>query len=131
MKHKQIITNLHDYVKENISNSTIKYFGNLTDYEHGWLIRTGRKSYSGGELRPIFLNGNMIGGISWNLGGIDYLDFLPKYLNKGFLKYIVYDNVENNKVKFVTASTELIQKLSNYGVVSYDENTDITTVNIK
>ena len=108
----------------------IKYFGKLTEIELNWLIKTGRKSYSGGELRPIFLNDKMIGGISWNLGGIDYIQFLPEYKGKGYLKYIVKDNIEGGKVKFVSASPELTGKLKNYGVVTYDYDTDITTVHI-
>lgn len=125
---KFIATTISDYLNENVEVDSIKYFGKLTPKEHEWLIITGRRSYSGGELRPIFYNNIMIGGISWNLGGIDYLQFIPKYKNKGFLKYIVYDNAENNIVKFVSASDELKEKLSNYGHVYYDENDDITTV---
>jgi hypothetical protein len=109
---------------------SIKYFGKLTKDELNWLIRKGRKSYSGGELTPIFLNDKMIGGISWNLGGIDYIEFLPEYKGKGYLKYIVKDNIDDGKVKFVSASPELTDKLKKYGVVTYNENNDITTVHI-
>ena len=73
----------------------------------------------------------VFGGISWNLGGIDYIEFLPKYKDKGYLKYLVYDNMDKNgEVKFVTASDELTKKLSNYGNIDYDQNTDITSVTL-
>ena len=128
---KYIAIKIKKFINENLNTDEIKYFGKVTKKEEEWLVRTGRKSYSGGELRPIFFNDTMIGGISWNLGGIDYLEFIPKYKNKGYLKYIVYDNAdENNEVKFVTASDELIQKLNNYGTISYDQNTDITILNL-
>lgn len=114
-----------------ITNDDIKYHGKLSKDEIEWLVRTGKRSYSGGELRPIFYKDKLIGGINWDLGGIDYIQFLPEYINKGYLKYIVYDNIENGEVKFVSASDELKEKLANYGKVSYDKNTDITTVKIK
>lgn len=118
-------------LKEEIVNDPLKYYGKLSKEEINWLVRRGRASYSGGELRPIIFNGVMIGGISWNLGGIDYLEFLPKYRNKGYLKHLVYDNVdENGEVKFVTASDELVKKLSNYGDIEYDKNNDIVTLTI-
>jgi hypothetical protein len=109
----------------------LKYFGKLSDDEINWLVRTGRRSYSGGELRPIFIDGTMIGGISWNLGGIDYIQFLPKYKNKGLLKQVVFDNIdENGIVKFVSTSPELTEKLKNYGTVTYNEDNDITTLHV-
>lgn len=125
----KFIKSREEFLKENISN--IKYFGQISEQEEKWLIRNGKKSYSGGELRPIFIDNKMVGGISWSLGGIDYIQFLPEYKNMGLLKYVVKDNIENGMVKFVTASDELTQKLSNYGEVSYDESTDITSVKIK
>jgi hypothetical protein len=109
----------------------VKYFGKLSDDEINWLVRTGRRSYSGGELRPIIIDGTMIGGISWNLGGIDYIQFLPKYKNKGLLKQVVFDNIdENGVVKFVSTSPELTEKLKNYGTVTYNEDNDITTLHV-
>ncbi len=123
---KYIKTSFSEYLKENID--LLKYYGKVSKEEENWLVRTGRKSYSGGELRPIFYDNKMIGGISWNLGGIDYIEFLPKYKNKGYLKHVVNDNIENGVVKFVSASDELQSKLKNYGELSYDESTDITTV---
>lgn len=124
-----IKTSFSEYLKENIN--LLKYYGKVSKDEENWLVRTGRKSYSGGELRPILYDNKMIGGINWNLGGIDYIEFLPKYKNKGYLKHVVKDNIENGVVKFVSASDELKDKLKNYGEVSYDEPTDITTVKIK
>lgn len=125
---KLIQTTIRECLNEQINTNNIKYFGEVNLDEKNWLVRTGRKSYSGGELTPIFHNNTMIGGISWNLGGIDYLEFLPEYKNKGFLKYVVYDNIDNGIVKFVSASDELKDKLSNYGDIKYDENNDTTTV---
>ena len=126
---KYIKTSFSEYLKENID--LLKYYGKVSKEEENWLIRTGRKSYSGGELRPIFYDNKMIGGISWNLGGIDYIEFLPEFINKGYLKYIVYDNIDNNNnVIFVSASDKLKKQLSNYGQVFYDEDTDHTIVKI-
>jgi len=113
-----------------IDHDQIKYFGDISPEDEKWLIRNGRNSYSGGELRPIFINGEMVGGISWNLGGIDYIELKPEFRSSGVLRKIVMDNVEDGVVKFVTASEELTAKLSSYGEVSYDPKTDITSVRI-
>jgi hypothetical protein len=64
------------------------------------------------------------------LGGIDYIGFKPEYKDKGFLKHVVQDNTDNGKVRFVSASPDLTSKLKNYGDISYDPETDITTLNI-
>ena len=72
----------------------------------------------------------MVGGIHWDLGGIDYIEFKPEFQGKGFLKKVVQNNIEDGKVKFVTASPDLTSKLKNYGSVSYNDETDITTVTI-
>jgi hypothetical protein len=72
----------------------------------------------------------MIDGIHWDLGGIDYIEFKPEYKDKGFLKQVVQDNIEDGKVRIVSASPDLINKLKNYGEISYDTETDITTVSI-
>ena len=115
---------------ESHQHEDIKYFGKVSPDDSRWLIQKGRKSYSGGELRPIFIKGVMVGGISWNLGGIDYIELKPEYQSSGTFRKIVMDNVENGIVKFVTASDELTAKLANYGDVVYDPKTDITTVRV-
>jgi hypothetical protein len=46
------------------------------------------------------------------------------------LKQLVQDNIEDGKVIFVLESPELTCKLKNYGDISYDTETDITTLNI-
>jgi hypothetical protein len=128
---KFIEKTVKEFLNEQINTDMIKYYGKLTSKEIEWLVRIGRRSYSGSELRPIFYNDTFIGGISWNLGGIDYIEFLPEFINKGYLKYIVYDNIDNNNnVIFVSASDKLKKQLSNYGQVFYDEDTDHTIVKI-
>ncbi len=119
-----------DLINE-IENNEIKYFGNVSDEDQKWLEQKGRKSYSGGELQPIFINNQMVGGIHWDLGGIDYIEFKPAYQGTGVLRKIVMDNVEDGEVKFVSASLDLTNKLNNYGEVSYDADTDITKVKVK
>ncbi len=114
-----------------IENYEIKYFGKVNKEDQKWLQQKGRKSYSGGELQPIIINNQMVGGIHWDLGGIDYIEFKPEFKGKGTLRKVVMDNMENGDVKFVSASPELTSKLKNYGSVSHNEETDITTVNIK
>lgn len=121
---------LIDLINE-IENNEIKYFGNVSDEDQKWLEQKGRKSYSGGELQPIFINNQMVGGIHWDLGGIDYIEFKPAYQGTGVLRKIVMDNVEDGEVKFVSASLDLTNKLNNYGEVSYDADTDITKVKVK
>jgi hypothetical protein len=44
---------------------------------------------------------------------------------------VVMDNMENGDVKFVSASPDLTSKLKNYGSVTHNEETDITTVTIQ
>ncbi len=104
-----------DLVTE-LDNDQIKYFGKVSPVDQKWLEQKGRKSYSGGELQP--------------MGGIDYIEIKPEFQGKGVLRKIVMDNVEVGKVKFVTASEDLRKKLKNYGTISYDSNTDITTLKI-
>jgi|GEM_PF-4185603 len=113
-----------------LDSPKIKYYGQVSYDDGKWLEKKGRNSYSGGELRPIIINNQMVGGIHWDLGGIDYIELKPEFRGKGFLKMIVKDNVEDGFVKFVTASDELVDKLKNYGEVSYDADTDITSVKI-
>jgi hypothetical protein len=122
--------NLIIEIENNIEKNKIKYFGNVNKADQKWLKIKGRKSYSGGELQPIIINNKMIGGIHWDLGGIDYIEFKPEYKDKGFLKQVVQDNIEDEKVRFVSASPDLTNKLRNFGDVSYDPETDITTLNI-
>jgi hypothetical protein len=122
--------NLIIEIENNIKNNKIKYFGNVNKADQKWLEIKGKKSYSGGELQPIIINNEMIGGIHWDLGGIDYIEFKPEYKDKGFLKQVVQDNIEYGKVRFVSASPDLTNKLRNFGDVSYDPETDITTLNI-
>ena len=122
--------NLIIEIENNIEKNKIKYFGNVNKADQKWLKIKGRKSYSGGELQPIIINNKMIGGIHWDLGGIDYIEFKPEYKDKGFLKQVVQDNIEDGKVRFVSASSDLTSKLRNFGDVSYDPETDITTLNI-
>jgi len=119
-----------DLINE-IENNEIKYFGKVSNEDQKWLEQKGRKSYSGGELQPIFINNQMVGGIHWDLGGIDYIEFKPAYQGAGVLRKIVMDNVEDGEVKFVSASLDLTNKLNNYGEVSYDADTDITKVKVK
>ena len=114
-----------------IEKNEIKYFGQVSNEDQKWLQQKGKKSYSGGELRPIFINNQMVGGIHWDLGGIDYVEFKPEFKGKGTLRKVVMDNMENGNVKFVSASPELTSKLKNYGSVSHNDETDITTVNIQ
>jgi hypothetical protein len=73
----------------------------------------------------------MIGGVNYGMGGIDYIEIKPEFTGKGYLKTIVYDNVDNGKVNFVSASPDLIKKLKNYGTLSYNENNDITTLHVQ
>jgi hypothetical protein len=114
-----------------IENPEIRYYGKLSSADQKWLQQKGRKSYSGGELQPIFINNQMVGGIHWDLGGIDYIEFKPAYQGTGVLRKIVMDNVEDGEVKFVSASLDLTNKLNNYGEVCYDADTDITKVKVK
>jgi hypothetical protein len=114
-----------------IEKNEIKYFGQVSNEDQKWLQQKGKKSYSGGELRPIFIKNQMVGGIHWDLGGIDYVEFKPEFKGKGTLRKVVMDNMENGNVKFVSASPELTSKLKNYGSVSHNDETDITTVNIQ
>ena len=110
--------------------NNIKYYGNVNKADQKWLEIKGKKSYSGGELQPIIINNKMIGGIHYGMGGIDYIEFKPEFIGKGYLKTIIYDNVDNGKVNFVSASPDLIKKLKNYGTISYNENNDITTLHV-
>ena len=139
IKQRDIASNLSKENSPSISETpivnppldTIMYYGKVDNAEKKWLECEGRKSYSGGSLNPIMINGKMVGGIHWDLGGIDYLVLKPEYRSKGYLRKIVFDNQdENGLVKFVTASPELTEKLSSYGNVSYDANSDITTVDV-
>ncbi len=41
------------------------------------------------------------------------------------------DNAENGVVKFVSVSPDFTKKLNNYGDVSYNPETDITSVTIR
>ena len=139
IKQRDIASNLRKENSPSISETpivnppldTIMYYGKVDNADQKWLEKEGRKSYSGGSLNPIMINGKMVGGIHWDLGGIDYLVLKPEYRSKGYLRKIVFDNQdENGLVKFVTASPELTEKLSSYGNVSYDANSDITTVDV-
>ncbi len=114
-----------------IENSEIKYFGKVSNEDQKWLQQKGRKSYSGGELQPIIINNQMVGGIHWDLGGIDFIELKPEFQGTGVLRKIVMDNLEDGEIKFVSASPDLTNKLNSYGDVSYDANTDITTVKVK
>ena len=114
-----------------IENNEIKYFGKVSQDDQKWLEQKGRKSYSGGALQPIIINKQMVGGIHWDLGGIDFIEFKPEFQGKGFLRKVVMDNTENGVVKFVSASPDLSKKLNNYGDVSYNPDTDITSVTIR
>jgi len=111
-----------------IENNEIRYFGKLSNDDQRWLEKKGRNTYSGGTLQPIIINGIMVGGIHWDLGGIDYIEFKPEFKGKGTLRKVVLDNIENGEVKFVSASDELKSKLANYGTVNFEPGTDITTV---
>ncbi len=119
-----------DLINE-IENNEIKYFGKVSNEDQKWLEQKGRKSYSGGELQLIIINNQMVGGIHWDLGGIDYVELKPEFQGTGVLRKIVMDNVEDGEVKFVSASLDLTNKLNNYGEVSYDADTDITKVKVK
>ena len=123
--------NLIIEIENNIENNKIKYFGNVNKAEQKWLKIKGKKSYSGGELQPIIINNKLIGGIHYGMGGIDYIEFKPEFIGKGYLKTIIYDNVDNGKVNFVSASPDLIKKLKNYGTLIYNEDNDITTLHVK
>ncbi|MCX6189460.1 MAG: hypothetical protein NTW54_07655 [Bacteroidetes bacterium] len=114
-----------------IENDQIKYFGKVSPADQKWLQQKGRKSYAGGELQPIIINNQMVGGIHWDLGGIDYIELKPEFQGTGVLRKIVLDNIEDGKVKFLTASPDLTSKLKNYGSVTHNEETDITTVTIR
>ena len=119
-----------DLINE-IEKNEIKYFGKVSPANQKWLEQKGRQSYSGGELQPILINNQMVGGIHWDLGGIDYLEFKPEFKGKGTLRKVVMDNIENGDVKFVSASPDLTSKLKNYGSVTHNKETDITTVTIQ
>ncbi len=41
------------------------------------------------------------------------------------------DNFEDGRVKFITAFPDLTSKLKNYGYVTHNEETDLTTVTIQ
>ena len=112
-------------------NNEIKYFGKASKDDQKWLEQKGRKSYSGGALQPIIINKQMVGGIHWDLGGIDFIEFKPEFQGKGFLRKVVMDNAENGVVKFVSASPDLTKKLKNYGDISHNPDTDITSVSIR
>ena len=112
-------------------NNEIKYFGKVSKDDEKWLEQKGRKSYSGGALQPIIINKQMVGGIHWDLGGIDFIEFKPEFQGKGFLRKVVMDNAENGVVKFVSASPELTKKLANFGIINYNQDTDITSVTIR
>ena len=114
-----------------IENNEIKYFGKVSKDDEKWLEQKGRKSYSGGALQPIIINKQMVGGIHWDLGGIDFIEFKPEFQGKGFLRKVVMDNAENGVVKFVSASPELTKKLANFGIINYNQDTDITSVTIR
>jgi hypothetical protein len=115
-------------------NESIQYHGKLNPDDLQWLIRKGRKSYSGGQLTPIIIDNTMVGGIHIDkmsgVWGIDYIEIKPEYRNKGILRKIIYDQAENGVVNFISASPELQQKLTTYGDVTTDPETDITTLNI-
>ena len=119
-----------DLINE-IEKNEIKYFGKVSPADQKCLEQKGRKSYSSGELQPILINNQMVGGIHWDLGGIDYLEFKPEFKGKGTLRKVVMDNIENGDVKFVSASPDLTSKLKNYGSVRHNEETDITIVTIQ
>ena len=51
-----------------IENDQIKYFGKVSKEDQKWLEQKGRKSYCGGELQPILINNQMVGGIHWDFG---------------------------------------------------------------
>lgn len=111
-------------------NNEIKYFGKVSKDNEKWLEQKGRKSYSGGALQPIIINNQMLGGIHWDLGGIDFIEFKPEFQGKGFLRKVVIDNAENGVVNFVSASPELTKKLANFGFITYNPDTDITSVKL-
>lgn len=54
----------------------------------------------------------MVGGIHWDLGGIDYIELKPEFQGTGVLRKIVMDNLEDGEVKFVSASPDLTNKLN-------------------
>lgn len=112
----------------------IQYHGKLNPDDRQWLQIKGRKSYSGGELSPIIIDDTMVGGIHIDkmsgVWGIDYIEIKPEYRNKGILRKIIYDHEHNGVVHFISASPELQQKLTTYGDVTTDPQTDITTLNI-
>ena len=56
-----------------IDNDQIKYFDKVSPNDQKWLEVKGRKSYSGGELQPIIINSQMVGGIHWDLAGTDFI----------------------------------------------------------
>ena len=110
-----------DLISE-IEKNEIKYFGKVSPADQKWLEQKGRKSYSSGELQPILINNQMVGGIHWDLGGIDYIELKLEFQGTGVLRKIVLDNLEDGEVKFVSASPDLTNKLNSYGDVSYDAN---------
>ena len=111
-----MITEIRKWINlvEELNQEQIMYYGHVSPEVSKWLVRKGRNSYSGGKLRPIIINGKMVGGISWNLGGIDYIELKPEYQSKGLLRKIIYDNAEDGVVKFVTASDGLSEKMHFY-----------------
>jgi len=131
MKLNEQITKMKSMMglKENI-----QYYGIVNPEDRNWLRIKGRKSYSGGELSPIIIDGVMVGGIHIDkmsgVWGIDYLEIKPEFQNKGTLRKIIYDQADDGVVKFISASDELQQKLTTYGEVTTDPNTDITTLTI-
>lgn len=116
-------------------NETIQYHGQLSNDDYNWLKQTGRKSYSGGELTPIILNNTLVGGIHYSkmsgIWGIDYIEIKPEFRNQGILRKIIYDQAENGVVNFISANPELQQKLTTYGQVTTNPETDITTLTLK
>ncbi len=62
-----------------LNSPKIKYYGHVSYDDGKWLEKKGRNSYSGGELRPIIINNQMVGGIHWDLGGIDYIELKCKH----------------------------------------------------
>lgn len=114
-----------------IEKNEIKYFGKVSPADQKWLEQKGRKSYSGCELQPIIINNQMVGGIHWDLGGIDFIQLKPEFQGAGVLRKVVMDNIVDGQVKFVSASPDLTNKLNSYGDVSYDAETDITILKVK
>jgi hypothetical protein len=105
----------------------VNYFGQISPEDIKWLIRKGRSSYSGGQLIPFIVNGIMIGGCSYNLGGIDYIEFKEEFKKKGYLRVFLKWQLEDNQCKFVSCSETLHKRFLKYGKYEYNEDNDITT----